>query len=167
MMVVIAIIVILMTLIAPAFTSLKSAGDVTSAAYTIKVSSTKRALTRRRIILTHGSASLRKNVASTTPGTVGVGRLVMSIVASNDGTIIYTPSSPGTIDPTRLLQVGKLTKIDDVHLWTHTDAPSGTGSTFDTRPNVTSTYCNWEYESGRYPISISSRKPSTCRTVLV
>src|SRR5438552_3944601 len=65
----------------------------------------------------------------------------MSIVASNDGTIIYTSSSPWTIDPTRLLQVGKLTKIENIHLWTHTDAPSGTGSTFDTRPNVASTYC--------------------------
>ncbi len=36
MMVVIGIIVILMALIAPAFTSLKSAGDVTNAAYTVK-----------------------------------------------------------------------------------------------------------------------------------
>src|SRR5207253_2886552 len=36
MMVVIGIIVILMALIAPAFTSLKGAGDVTSAAYTVK-----------------------------------------------------------------------------------------------------------------------------------
>jgi hypothetical protein len=34
-----------------------------------------------------------------------------------------------------------LTKIDNVHLWTHTDTPSGTSSTFDTRPNVVSTYC--------------------------
>ena len=141
MMVVIAIIAILMALVAPAFTSLKSAGDVTSAAYTVKdVLDQARTYAQANNTYTW-VGFFEENVASTTPGTVGVGRLVMSIVASNDGTIIYTPSSPGTLDPTRLLQVGKLTKIDDVHLWTHTDAPSGTGSTFDTRPNVTSTYC--------------------------
>jgi hypothetical protein len=66
----------------------------------------------------------------------------MSSVASNDGTIIYDPTSLAQQDlTTRLIQVGKLTKIDNVHLWTHTDAPSGTGSTFDTRPNISSTYC--------------------------
>src|SRR6266446_7876636 len=36
LLVVMAIILILMVLVAPAFTSLKSAGDVTSAAYTVK-----------------------------------------------------------------------------------------------------------------------------------
>src|SRR4029077_7680456 len=63
------------------------------------------------------------------------------IVASKDGTKIYDPNNLTTISATKLIQVGKLTKIDNVHLWTHTDAPSGTGSTFDTRPNVASTYC--------------------------
>jgi hypothetical protein len=66
----------------------------------------------------------------------------MSIVASNDGTVVYDPNNPATIDPTKLTQVGKLTKIDNVHLWTHTDTPqTPTGSDFDHRPNVTSTYC--------------------------
>src|SRR4029077_19434158 len=63
------------------------------------------------------------------------------IVASKDGTKIYDPNNLTTISATALIQVGKLTKIENVHLWTHTDAPSGTGSTFDTRPNVVSTYC--------------------------
>jgi len=67
-----------------------------------------------------------------------VGRVVMSIVASKDGTNV---ASSGTIDPTKLTQVGKLTKINNVHLWTHTDTPSNAGSTFDTRPNVATTYC--------------------------
>jgi hypothetical protein len=66
----------------------------------------------------------------------------MSIVASKDGTIIYNPTNLAQQNlTTSLIQVGKLTKIDNVHLWTHTDAPSGTGTTFDTRPNVASTYC--------------------------
>jgi hypothetical protein len=65
---------------------------------------------------------------------------VISTVASTDGTIVYDPSSPSAIAPTQLMQVGKLTKIENVHLATFT-AGSGTGSTFDARPAVTSTYC--------------------------
>ena len=61
---------------------------------------------------------------------------MISIVASKDGTIIYDPNSPATIDPTRLTQVGKLTKIQNAHLATFADG-AGTGSTFDTRPPVT------------------------------
>src|SRR5437588_10221743 len=65
----------------------------------------------------------------------------MSIVASKDGTIVYDPSNPAKIDTTRLIQLGNLIKIENAHLWTHTDSPSGTGSTYDTRPNVAATYC--------------------------
>jgi hypothetical protein len=66
----------------------------------------------------------------------------MSIAASKDGTTIYDPNNPTTIDPTKLIEVAKLTKIDNLHLWTHTDTPlTPTGSTFNYRPNVASTYC--------------------------
>ena len=143
-MLVIGIIAILMVLIAPAFTNLKGAGDVTSAAYTIKG-----VLDQARTYANANNTYVwvgfyEENVSQPSPNstTPKIGRLVMSVVASNDGTIIYTSSAPGTIDPTRLLQVGKLTKIDNVHLWTHTDTPlTPTGSTFGARPNVPSTYC--------------------------
>jgi hypothetical protein len=129
-----------MVLVAPAFTSLKSAGDVTGAAYTIK-GVLDQARTYAMANNTYTWVGFyEEDVASTTPATVGVGRLVMSIVASKDGTNIYGSSS-GPINPTKLTQVGKLTKIDNAHLWTHTDSPSGTGLTFNTRPNVASTYC--------------------------
>src|SRR5437588_10543793 len=135
-MVVIAIMVLVVAFIAPAFTALKGAGDVTSAAYTIK-GVLDQARTYAKANNTYAWVGFfEENVSSTTPGTAGVGRIVMSVVASNDGTIIYTSSSPGTIDTTRLLQVGKLTKIDNVHLATFTDG-SGAGSTFVTRPPVT------------------------------
>ena len=136
LLVVMAIIAILMVLVAPAFTTIKGGTDVTSAAYTIKgVLDQARTYAMANNTYTW-VGFFEENVSSTTPGTAGVGRLVMSVVASNDGTIIYTSSSPGTIDPTRLLPVGKLTKIDNVHLATFTDG-LGTGSTFDTRPAVT------------------------------
>ena len=60
----------------------------------------------------------------------------MSIVASKDGTTVYNPNSilnPDPIDPTKLTQVGKLVKIDNVHLPLFAIG-AGTGETFDTRP---------------------------------
>jgi len=143
LLVVVGIISILLVLIVPAFTSMKSGGDVTNAAYTIKgVLDTARTYAKANNTYVW-VGFYEENVSQPSPNsaTPRIGRLVMSIVASNDGTIIYNSSSPGTIDPTRLLQVGKLTKMENVHLWTHTDSPSNSGSTFDTRPNVTSTYC--------------------------
>lgn len=143
MMVVIAIIAILMALIAPAFTSLKSAGDVTSAAYTIK-GVLDQAHTYAQANNTYTWVGFfEENVSNPSPNsaTPKIGRIVMSVVASKDGTILYDPNNPAKIDTTRLIQVGKLIKIENAHLWTHTDTPSGAGSTFDTRPNVTATYC--------------------------
>ena len=143
LMFVIGIITILMVLVAPAFTNLKSAGDVTSAAYTIKgVLDTARTYAKANNTYTWvGVFEEDASTASKSPATPGVGRLVLSIVASNDGTIIYDPSSLAAINPSKLTQVGKLTKIENVHLWTHTDGPSGAGATFDTRPNIASTFC--------------------------
>ena len=149
------IIALLMVLVAPAFTTIKSGTDVTSAAYTIKGAlDTARTYAKANNTYTW-VGFYEENVSNpSSPNSVtpAIGRLVMSIVASKDGTSVYDPNSLATIAPTKLIQVGKLTKIENVHLWTHTDAPSGTGSTFDTRPNVASTYC------------IGSSSPSACTT---
>jgi prepilin-type N-terminal cleavage/methylation domain-containing protein len=140
LLIVITIIVILMVLIVPAFTNIKSGTDVTSAAYTIKgVLDTARTYAKANNTYTW-VGFFEENVASTTPGTQGVGRIVMSIVASKDGTNV---ASSGQMVSANLSQVGKLTKIDNVHIGTNFPTGSGAfpGSTFDTRPNVASTYC--------------------------
>src|SRR5437773_6640729 len=109
MLVVMAIILILMVLLAPAFTSLKPAGDVTSAAYTIKgVLEQARTYAMANHTYTWvGFYEEDASTAPTNPATAGTGRLVMSIVASKDGTIVYDPSNPAKIDTTKLIQVGK------------------------------------------------------------
>jgi len=144
LLVVMGIIAILMVLLAPAFTTIKSGTDVTGAAYSIKgVLDTARTYAKANNTYTW-VGFLEENVAnpvSPNSDTPAVGRIIMSIVASKDGTTVYDPNNLATIDPAKLIQVGKLTKIDNLHLWTHTDNPSGTGSTFATRPNVASTYC--------------------------
>ncbi len=143
LLIVIGIIALLLVLIAPAFTYIRGGTDVTSAAYTIKgVLDTARTYAKANNTYTWvGFFEEDVPPPSENPAPSGIGRVVMSIIASKDGTVVYDPNNPAPIDATKLTQVGKLTTIDNVHLWTHTDTPSGTGSTFDTRPNVTSTYC--------------------------
>ena len=135
LLIVISIIAILMVLLAPAFTSLKSAGDVTGAAYTIKgVLETARTYAKANNTYTW-VGFYEEDVSSTTPGTPGIGRLVISIVASKDGTNV---ASSGQILSAKLVQVGKLTKIDNVHLATFPDATATPPPiSFDTRPPVT------------------------------
>ena len=140
MMVVIGIIAILMVLVVPAFTTLKSTGDVTSAAYTIKgVLDQARTYAKANNTYTWvGFFEEDVSQPSMNPATAGTGRIVMSIVASKDGTTIYTGGliSPAVeLDPTKLIQVGKLTKIDNLHLKTFPD-PTATPppDTFDKRP---------------------------------
>jgi len=144
LLVVLGIIAILMVLVAPAFTTIKSGTDATSAAYAIKgVLDTARtyAKANNTYVWVGFYEENVSNPLSPNPDAPAIGRLVMSIVASSDGTNVA--SSSGTIAPTKLIQVGKLTKIDNVHLATNLSAGSGAppGSTLDTRPPVASTYC--------------------------
>src|SRR5438128_2377950 len=136
-LIVIGITGVLLALIAPAFTYIKGGTDVTSAAYTIKgVLDTARTYAQANNTYTW-IGFFEEDVSSATPGTAGTGRLVMSIVASKDGTKVYDANST-SIDPTRLIQVGKLVKIENIHLGL---LPLGTGTppgdTFDSRPSPT------------------------------
>jgi type II secretory pathway pseudopilin PulG len=142
LMVVTLIMLIIAGFIAPAFTSLKGAGDVTTAAYTIKgVLEQARTYAMANNTYTWiGFYEEDVSQASTNPPTPGVGRLVISIVAAKDGVQGFDPSavtSPtNRLDIARLVQVGKLIKIDNVHLPLFA-IPTGTpGNTFDTRPAV-------------------------------
>jgi prepilin-type N-terminal cleavage/methylation domain-containing protein len=148
LLIVVGIIALLLVLIAPAFTYIKGGNDVTSAAYTIKdVLDTARTYAKANDTYTWVGFKEEnvENPASPNSSPPPVGRIVMSIVASNDGTIAYDPANLAQQDlTTKLTQVGKLTKIENVHLWTNPCTNlslCGTGSTFDTRPTVAATYC--------------------------
>ena len=141
LLIVVGIIAVLLALIAPAFTTIKSGTDVTSAAYTIKgVLDTARTYAKANNTYTW-VGFFEEDISSATPGTAGTGRLVMSIVASKDGTNLGAdPSSNATgtnnwIDPTQLAQVGKLVKVDNFHLPLFAMCASNCGGdTFDSRP---------------------------------
>jgi prepilin-type N-terminal cleavage/methylation domain-containing protein len=131
LLIVISIIALLLVLMGPAFTSLKSGTDVTSAAYTIKgVLDTARTYAQANNTYTW-VGFFEEDISN--PPNPGTGRVVMSIVASKDGTNIYG-SGTVVIDPTKLLQVGKLIKIDNIHLPLFA-LGTGMGDTFDARPS--------------------------------
>ena len=134
LVVVIAIIAVLTVLLTPAFTNRKAASDLSNAAYAIK-GALEQARTYARVNNTYtwvGFYEESGSIASTNPPTAGNGRLVISSVASSDGTTIYG-ATPGPIDPTRLMQVSRLVKIDNLHV-PLLAIGTGTGETFDTRP---------------------------------
>src|SRR5881392_2547143 len=87
LLIVVGIIGLLMVLIAPAFTTIKGGTDVTSAAYTIKgVLDTARTYSKANNTYTWvGFFEEDASLSSTNPATPGNGRVVISIVASKDG----------------------------------------------------------------------------------
>jgi type II secretory pathway pseudopilin PulG len=155
LLIVIGIIGLLLVLLAPAFTYIKGGTDVTSAAYTIQgVLDTARTYAKANNTYTWvGFFEEDAPDPSQSPAVSGTGRIVMSIVASTNGTMLYTGNlsnysqgDPFVLDatpsptPTTLTQVGKLTKVDNVHLTTFTVATATPPpDTFDTRPAVAST----------------------------
>jgi type II secretory pathway pseudopilin PulG len=142
-MVVMGIIAILLVLMAPAFTTIKSGADATSAAYTVKgvLDQARTYAMANNTYAWVGFFEEDGSTASTNPATAGVGRIVMCIVASKDGTEVYTSVSSPAADMdstgTRLSQIGKPVKIDNMHLRTFAN---GTGAapanTFPTRPAI-------------------------------
>ena len=141
LLIVIGIIGLLLVLIAPAFTTIKGGTDVTSAAYTIKGAlDTARTYAKANNTYTWvGFFEEDASQGSTNPATAGAGRIVVSIVASKDGTEVYTsvvsPATDMDSAGTKLLQVGKLTKLQNTHLRTFANG-LGTGDTFPTRPAI-------------------------------
>ena len=66
--------------------------------------------------------------------TAGSGRIAVSVVASNDGTRIYSPSAPAALDASRLAVVLPLRHYDNIHIY----APATATPAISTLPNATS-----------------------------
>lgn len=141
LLIVVGIIGVLLLLIAPAFRSIKGGNDVTSAAYSIK-GALETARTYAKANNTYAWVGFFEedvSQASTNPATTGIGRIVVSIVASKNGSEVYTSVASPAADMdsagTKLLQVGKLIKLENMHLRTFANG-LGTGETFPNRPAI-------------------------------
>ena len=138
LLVVIAIIVLVTAFIVPAFTSIKSGGDVTSAAYTIKAVLDQ----ARTYALANNSytyvgfyeeAATATSPTNATPPYPGKGRVVLATVASIDGTTsCEDPAATTTnripLTPSKITQIGKLVRIQNIHIADVGPPPSPTPS---------------------------------------
>ena len=122
LLVVMGIIAALMVFVVPAFTNLKGAGDVTSAAETV-AGTLAQARTYAMAHSTYTWVGFYEEAAGATiptdapPPYPGKGRLVLAVVRSLDGTAIFDNSDPAAVLPAnRIAQVGKVTKIEGVHV---------------------------------------------------
>jgi len=153
LMVVIAIIVILMTLLAPAFTNIKSGGDFTDAVYRVQglLENARTYAKANRTYVFVGFAEVDSSVdASVSPqvttGATPYGRVAIAVLASKDGTrhFQYATSNQGAdwqanyADSGKpeylgahLTPVGKLQRFENLHFvpvdfgsWTPTSHPN-------------------------------------------
>ena len=138
LLIVVGIIALLLVLTAPAFTYIKGGTDVTSAAYTIQ-GVLDAARTYAKANNTYAWVGFYEenvdNAASPNSSSPAIGRVIMSVVASKDGTNIATG---GAMSSASLFQVGKPTKVENVHLAAFADGSGqAPAETFATRPPVT------------------------------
>ena len=141
LMVVVGVVAVLMVLVLPAVNGIKNARDITNTAYSIR---DLLELARNHALLNTtytwvGFFEESDATSSTNPATPGSGRLVVSCVASKDGTTVYQQpvvNPPTPIDVTKLAQVSKLIRFDNVHLRTFTNGAGAGTDTFAGRPPV-------------------------------
>jgi Tfp pilus assembly protein FimT len=129
LLVVIAIILALTLLLAPAFTSLKTAGDTTTAAYTIGgllEQARAYAMANNTFVWVGFKEVDASKDPSISPQTIGTGRVAVALIASKDGTRGYDVINPawianynsGTNVVTNLVAINKLQRFENVHLST-------------------------------------------------
>lgn len=150
MLLVIATILVVMGLAAPAFNALKGAGDVTKAAYDV-AGVIEAARSYAMANNTYTWVGFYEEDAGTLiptavkPPYAGKGRLVMAVVYSKDGTTgcqdpNSTSGTPIPLAASMLGQLGKLVKVENVHM-TDIGAPAGgNAQTLDGRPDLPYTY---------------------------
>jgi hypothetical protein len=126
------IIAALMVLVVPAFTNLKWAGDVTTAAETV-AGTLAQARTYAIANSTYTWVGFYEEAAgadiptAASPPYPGKGRLVLALVRSLDGTSIFDNGDPAAVLPaSRIAQLGKITKIEGVHVTDIGPPPSPT-----------------------------------------
>jgi prepilin-type N-terminal cleavage/methylation domain-containing protein len=136
LLIVVGIIALLLVLMAPAFTTIKSGTDVTSAAYTIKgVLDTARTYAKANNTYTWVgfAGSIADNIT---------GQVQLVVVASKDGTDLGTSVNQpvNRVDITAgVTPVGKVMRLENAHIG-DTGNPTGSGTDFESRAAVNINY---------------------------
>ncbi len=149
LLIVVGIIALLMVLIAPAFTYIKSGTDVTSAAYTVKgVLDTAR--TYAKANNTYTWVGFAGSVGPNTQQYI-TGQVELAIVASKDGSNLW--SANNSLPAASLTQVGKMMTLDNIHIG-DTGVPSGNGTDFESRASVDSDHRISSSPNTPYPFTV-------------
>ena len=131
LLIVVGIMAVLLVLMAPAFTTIKSGGDVTSAAYTIK-GALDTARTYAKANNTYTWVGFAGSIGPNTQDSV-TGQVQVAIVASKDGTNLW--SANNALPPASLTQVGKMITLNNIHIG-DTGVPQNNGTEFESRATV-------------------------------
>ena len=129
LLVVMAIISILTSLLLLSIAGTKSSRDLANGAYSVQ-GALEQARTYAMASGTYTWVGFFEENASS-PGTAGIGQIVVSVVASANGMNLVTPGS-GTPQLSGLIQVSKLIKVPNVHL-------TSVASSAVTRPTIVGT----------------------------
>jgi prepilin-type N-terminal cleavage/methylation domain-containing protein len=123
LLIVIAIAGVLATLAVPALSGLNGANKLTSAAYTIQgaLDQARTYAVANNTYTWVGIYEEDGSQPSQTPARSGIGRVVISVVASQDGTSVYKKKAAEaqtaqTLTPGRLIQLGKTIRLENVHI---------------------------------------------------
>ena len=136
LLIVVGIVGLLLLLLAPAFTTIKSGTDVTNAAYTIK-GVLDIARTHAKAQNTYTWVGFADSVGSNITGSV-----TLAIIASKDGSDLGTSVNQvgNRVDiTTGVTPIGKVIRLDNAHLG-DTGTPTNDGTDFESRPAVNINY---------------------------
>jgi hypothetical protein len=122
----------LLVLMAPAFTTIKSGGDLTSAAYTIK-GALDTARTYAKANNTYTWVGFAGSIGPNTVPDAITGQVEVAIVASKDGTNLWGANN--SLPPDKLTQVGKMITLNNIHIG-DTGVPQNNGTEFESRATV-------------------------------
>ena len=147
LMVVMAVIVLVSTFVVPAFTNLKSAGDVASAVYNIGgllEQARAYAMANSTYVWVGFEEVDASKDPSVNPQTTGIGRIAIAIVASRDGMRGYDITNNGLPNPAwtnynngaNLVPIDKLVRFENVHMAPFFSTIPNSGNT--ARPTVSS-----------------------------
>lgn len=129
---------LLMTLLVTALPGTKQAADITKACYDI-AGMLQVARTYATTNNTYVWVGFFEENISTGGGNPGIGRLVISTVTSRDGTSIYSQETATAATASQalpgasLVQIGKILKIDNIHLMANPDSVASRSAAFSNR----------------------------------
>jgi prepilin-type N-terminal cleavage/methylation domain-containing protein len=162
LLVVMGVILAVAALVLPAVTGIKKSGDITKAAYDI-AGMLETARAHAMAYNTHTWVGFYEEDSgaagptTSTPPYEGVGRVVIALVASKDGSRIYDHEDPpATLPSDRLNMIGKLIRLENIHLSDIGEPPGGAPGTLEGRSPAAYTYGETEEERKLSRISSES-----------